>query len=173
MIVSGLETVYGGGTDGYVRSLNISAKNIDTTGIINPYVETPHLNYGSSVQNKTIDKVGITLSPTGDDTVVFSWTRDTQYTQSVTISQGEAGDLLRDDNDPQGDDFMLSDDTAPDSATDSVLAGTNFNEVYNDLEEGGDFRWIQYIFKNQALNDELVLHAFGTGLQFDAIGTES
>ena len=161
--VSGLPVIWGGGSDGYVRQLNISSKNIDTTGKISLAVDTPYLNYGSSVQHKTINKVGITLSPQGNDTVTFGWDRDTEHSQSIELSQGDVTSELGDAAAPAAGDFMLDE---------SELGGLGFNEVYGDLDEGGDFRWIQYKFRQAVLNDDLRLHAFLTGVEFDAIGTE-
>ena len=161
----------GGGADGYVRQLNIDARSIDSDEIIRAQVDTPHLNYGRSSQMKTITQVGMTLSPLGNDTVEFHWTWDTQYEQQTTISQGDIGDDLLDDTAPDAEAFLLSDDTVT-GDTGSLLGGVNFNEVYEDLTTGGEGRWIQYSFKQEVLAEDLFIHAFSVGMQFDASSLE-
>ena len=105
----------------------------------------------------------MTLSPKGKDTVEFIWDRDSQYENSVSLDQGGGGVELGDASAPDAADFMLDQ---------SELGGLTFTEVYADLEEGGDFRWIQYRFRQEINGDDLHLHAFSVGLQFDAFGTE-
>ena len=126
-----------GGADGYARTADVNARSIDGTGTIRSFVHTPHLNYGSSSRFKTITEVGMTLSPKGKDTVEFIWDRDSQYENSVSLDQGGGGVELGDASAPDAADFMLDQ---------SELGGLTFTEVYADLEEGGDFRWIQYRF---------------------------
>jgi len=170
-IASGLPRVMGGGDDGYVRNCNVDARNIDTDGIIRANLETPHLNYGRSSQMKTLTQVGLTLSPLGNDTIDFGWTWDTQWAQTETISQGDVGAELLDDTAPDPDAFLLSDDTVT-GDTGSLLGGVNFNEVYADLVEGGEGRWVQYAFSQEVLDEDLFMHAFSVGMQFDATSLE-
>jgi len=162
-INAGLPVIYGGGADGYVRQVNISTRNIDTTGAIDSRVQTPHLNYGSSTQYKTFADLGLTLSPTGNESVDFEWIRDSIRENAIVLNQGDATVELGDSGSPDSADFMLSIDE---------LGGLIFNEVYADMEEGGSFRWIQYQFVQDSIDDDIHLYAFSTGLQFDAFGTE-
>ena len=158
VIVSGQPRVYGGGTDGYIRDLNVANKTIDGDTALTPKMLTPYMNYGDSFQFKTIEKVSLTVSPQNDDVVDFSWQRDNESKQQVTISQGAIEGVGLGS-------FRLGIDK---------LAGETgrINAVYYDLEEGGDFRWIRYTHSNNVLNDDVVVHDFGAGLQFDATGTE-
>jgi hypothetical protein len=161
--VSGLQQIQGGGSDGYARTFNVNARSIDGSGVIRSLVDCPYLNYGSSTQYKTITQVGITLSPKGQDIIEYLWNRDSQYDNSVSLDQGGGGVELGDATAPDAADFMLSQDQ---------LGGVTFTEVYNNLVEGGDFRWIQHRFRQEVNGDDLLMHAFSIGLQFDAAGTE-
>lgn len=169
--VSGLPSVMAGGTDGFVRNMNVSAKNIDTATAISSYLETPHLNYGTSSQEKTIVQVGLTLSPLGNDTVDFGWVRDTQHDNTATISQGNVANELGDLSAPEVTDFLLDDADSPDD-TASVLGGIAFAEVYEELMEGGSGRWLQYKFTQDAKDEDFFMHAFSVGLQFHSYSTE-
>jgi len=121
-------------------------------------VATPFMNYGSSIQYKTIATMGFTVSPVGDDMLTFKWVRDSTYDQTATISQGAVDGVVLGV-------FVLD--------VDKLTGGVGrINELYYDMEEGGDFRWIQYQIENNVLNDDLVVHAFLSGLQFDAVSTE-
>jgi len=158
MNISGLPTVYGGGTDGFIRSTNIAANSIDATTPMTPVVATPFMNYGSSIQYKTIATMGFTVSPVGDDMLTFKWVRDSTYDQTATISQGAVDGVALGV-------FVLD--------VDKLTGGVGrINELYYEMEEGGEFRWIQYQIENNVLNDDLVVHAFLAGLQFDAVSTE-
>ena len=158
MIVAGLPTVYAGGADGYIRSTNTAAKSIDATTPITPVVTSPFMNYGSSIQFKTIAAMGFTLSTTGNDSLTFRWVRDSTFDQIVTISQGAVEGVALGV-------FVLD--------ADQLTGGVGrIIEVFYDMEEGGHFRWIQYQLENNVLNDDLVVHAFLAGLQFDGVGTE-
>lgn len=158
VVVSGLPRVYSGGTDGYIRDLNVSARNIDGDTALFPKIKTPNLNYGDSFQFKTIEKASMMVSPQGEDEVVFGWRRDNYEIQKVTISQGAVDGALLGS-------FILG--------TDKLVSGdARLNNIYADLEEGGDFRWVEYEQSNSVLDDDLIVHSFGAGLQFDATGTE-
>jgi hypothetical protein len=136
----------------------VAEKNVDGDTALFPMMETPYMNYGDSFQFKTIEKVSLTVSPQGDDVVDFAWERDNEASQEVTISQGAVDGVLLDS-------FLLDTD---------ILAGGvgRINEIFYDLEEGGDFRWIRYKHKNSVLDDDMIIHSFGAGLQLDASGTE-
>jgi hypothetical protein len=157
--IAGLPTLYIGGADGFIRSTTTATRAIDTTGTINARVKTPFLNYGSSTQFKTLANVGLTLSPQGgSQTVEFMWNRDSKYSNFGVVDQGLTPGIALGV-------FQLDVDALGES-------GGTFHEVYIDTEEGGDFRWVQWTIKQEELDEDLFLHAFSTGLQFDAFGTE-
>lgn len=160
-----------GGTDGFVRDVNTATRIVDAATPIASYLETPHINYGSSTQEKTFVQVGMTLSPLGNDTVRFGWNRDTQFSNSTTISQGDVGDDLGDAGAPEPDDFLLDDENDPDPSA-SILGGTSFTEVYEELMEGGSGRWVQYTFTQDVLNEDLYMHAFSIGMIPHSYSTE-
>lgn len=170
-ISSGLPRIMAGGTDGFVRDVNTATRIVDAATPIASYLETPHINYGSSTQEKTFVQVGMTLSPLGNDTVRFGWNRDTQFSNSTTISQGDVGDDLGDAGAPEPDDFLLDDENDPDQSA-SILGGTSFTEVYEELMEGGSGRWVQYTFTQDVLNEDLYMHAFSIGMIPHSYSTE-
>lgn len=140
---NGLHLVMGGGYDGYVRQLNIADRDIDGTTSYTGLVTTPHINYGSSSQEKTIYAIGATVSPVNtDDGLEFDWKRDSVYSgTTVNLNQG----------DPAND----------------------FNEVYADMEDGGQFRWIQYTWKQRQVREDMHMHAFTAAIKLGTHSTES
>ena len=157
--VSGLPTMFAGGTDGFVRKVNVTAKNIDSLTPVMSQVTSPFINYGSVTRFKTATMVGMAVSPkAAGASVEFEWTRDSTYANSVELSQGAATGV------PLGV-FVLGTDLLD-------APNLNMNQVFADLEEGGDFRWVQYSIKQEDIDEDLVLHAVTVGIQFDGAGTE-
>lgn len=153
---SDLPTVMVGETDGFVRKINQSDRNIDTTTAIAARSVTPFLHYGRPYAMKTIEAMGVGINPKGDFDFTFSWKTDQGGASSVNINQGSSGAQLGS--------FTLGTDK---------LAGGEFVDKFADLEEGGEFRSIQYELSNQGLDEDLEVHSITTILGEDAVSTEN
>ena len=109
---------------------------------------------------KTFAQVGIGIEPRGAYDLTFGWTRDDNAQQTTTLQQG-GGDVLgpADENE-----FTLGT---------SALAGSQFVERFQELEEGGEFRSIQYQVTQNGVNEDLELHSLSVTLEPGALSTEN
>ena len=82
-----------GGTDGFVRVLDMNARSIDTATAYTMTVEYPYLNLGSSAYVKSIEDGWLTLQPKGAYNITLKYQYDTLAATSVTISQA-GGNVL-------------------------------------------------------------------------------
>jgi len=55
----------------------------------------------------------------------------------------------------------------------SQLAGSQFNDVFYEAEEGGEFRQIQYEITQSAVNQDIELHSITAVVTPGAVSTES
>lgn len=149
-----------GGTDGYVRKLDVNRFSIDGTTAINCIAKTPHLSYGAPHMTKVITGAGLGFAPLTDDTVTFKWERDNGTYGTLAFDQG-GGDLLAPSS---GTDFTL--DT-------SVLGGAAFVDTWYELEEGGEFRNIAYTVSNADVSGSFALHSLSTFLRGAALSMEN
>jgi hypothetical protein len=143
-----------GGNDGYVRKWNQADRTYDGTGIAFK-VTTPTLSYGSPWVLKTLMAASLGLQPKNDTAVTFGWTRDNRVQQTQTVTQG-GGALL--------DSFVLGTD---------VLGGGRFVDRFLQLEEGGEFRSVEYEISHSINNQHIELHSFTTQIMVGAISTEN
>lgn len=157
---NGVRRLLLGGNDGYVRRAMIAARSIDTTTAIAAKVTTPYLNYGDPMKLKTLSRAAVGIAPKGSYDLTFGWTRDDNSQQTEDVSQG-GGDVL---GPSSVDPFTLGT---------SELAGSQFVDRYVDLQEGGEFRSIQYQFTQNGLDEDLELHGFSAQVKQGADSTEN
>ena len=82
-----------GGNDGFVRTLDTSARSIDTTGAYTGKVESPFLSLGSSAYIKTLEEGWLSLNPKGTADLTFEYQYDTQTAVSQSLSQAGGNTL--------------------------------------------------------------------------------
>jgi hypothetical protein len=152
---NGLRRILGGGNDGYVRRLNVADRSIDSGTAIVSKVTTPSLNYGTPFIMKTAEGAAIGVVPKGNFDVTFGWTRDNNTQQTATITQG-GGALLGT--------FLLGTD---------MLDGGKYRDRFNPMEEGGEFRSVQYEISSGGVDQDFELHAFATKVSYGAESMEA
>jgi hypothetical protein len=156
---NGIRRILAGGNDGYVRRINVPDRSIDTSTAISAKITTPTLNYGMPIIMKTIERASIGIAPHNNFTGTFGWTRDNNAQQTQTFSQG-GGDVLGAASSGQ---FTLGT---------STLAGSSYIDRYMELEEGGEFRSIQYQVTDAVLNSDIEIHSITAGITLGAESTE-
>ena len=149
--------IFSGGNDGYVRKLNTLNRTLDTGASIPFVVKTPFISYGNPHKYKTIERASLGLNPIGNWDVEFNWTRDNNNQQTQSVSQGGTGN-------PLDTGFWLDV---------STLGGASFNQRFMSLEEGGEFRTIQYEVVNNMAGEDLELHNIGATIGLGADSSEN
>ena len=157
---NGLRRVLGGGNDGYVRRLNIADRSIDGATALSFNVQTPYMSYGQPMYMKNLGPVGIGISPKGAFDFTFGWTRDNNAQQTIIVTQG-GGDVL---GSASANQFTL------DSST---LSGSQFVDRYNEMEEAGEFRSIQYQWLQSGVNEDIELHGLSAQITPSGVSTEN
>lgn len=157
---NGIRRVLAGGNDGYVRRINIPDRTIDGSTAISYKVTTPYMNYGLPMVMKTLERSSVGISPKGNYSGTFAWTRDNMAQQTNSFSQGGA-DVLGVASAHQ---FTLGT---------STLGGSQFVDRYMELEEGGEFRSIQYQVTDTSNNQDIELHSISASVHVDAESTEN
>lgn len=153
--------IMAGGDDGKVYKLGQPTRSLKNgTQAIDYDVQTPFLNYGDSFILKTPQSLAIGFAPKNDGEVTFEFVRDDNSAQSVEVSQG-GGDVL---GDADANEFTLGT---------SVLGGARFVDRFVDIENGGQFRSIQYRIKNSVNNEEVEVHSFSAILEIDGPSLEN
>ena len=156
---SGVRRILGGGNDGFVRRLNVADRSIDTSTAMSYRITTPFMNYGNSFLMKTLSGAAIGIMPKGNFDATFGWTRDNNPQQTYTVSQGTTMTPL--------DTFTL------DSSTLGVLAGSRYVDRFMELNEGDEFRSIQFDIRQGAANQDIEVHSFSALVTPGAISTEN
>lgn len=159
---NGLRRILGGGNDGFVKRLNVSARSLDdaSSTAYTAKVTTPYLSYGDSMQMKTISQASVGIQPAGNYTLTFGWTRDDNIQQTQTVTQG-------------GSDVMGPSTINPFTLGTSTLAGASFVDRYMELEEGGEGRSFQYQVTQGGLNENLDLHSISVSIKGSGLSTEN
>ena len=140
-----------GGNDGFVRKLGQAARSIDGATSIGIKVTTPHLTYGSPIVMKTISRGSIGMAPKNDGSITFGWERDDFAQQTKTVDQGGTDVLAP----AAANQFTLGT---------STLGGARFVDRFFDLEEGGEFRSVQYQVSNAVNNEDVEIHSLSAGI---------
>jgi hypothetical protein len=155
---NGVRRILGGGNDGFVRRLNVVDRSIDGATSMSYKVTTPFMNYGDPFMMKTLGAASIGLVPKGNFNTTFGWTRDSNTQQTYTTTQG-GGTAL--------DTFLL------DSSTLGVLAGPRHIDRFMELNEGDEFRSVQFDVQQNAVNEDIELHSISAIVTPGAISTEN
>jgi len=143
--------IFGGFNDGFVRKLNRPNKSIDAITAIPALITTPYIYYGSPVDFKTLSAVSVGISPQGNYDLTFRWRRDDNTQQSVSIDQGGGAFLSPSDV----DEFTLGT---------SQLGGAQFIDRFAELEEGGEFRTIQFELLNSGVDEGMEIHSMSADI---------
>jgi hypothetical protein len=146
--------IFAGGYDGYVYKLDQTTRTHNNTSI-NYNWTTPFLSYGGEYYLKVINALSIGIAPKNGNPVTVGWTRDDNAQQTTTISQVSGAAL---------DSFVLDTD---------VLGGSSFVPRFTELEEGGEFRSVQYDVTENALGSDVEIHNLGASLTFGSYSTEN
>lgn len=152
--------VFAGGNDGYLRKLDVVARSVDGSSAISAKVTTPYLNYGQPILMKTLSVASVGIAPKGNYSLTLGWSRDGSAQQTESITQG-GGDVLGTASSNQ---FTLGT---------STLAGGQFVDRYVELQEGGEFRAIQYQITQSGNNDDLEVHSISSAIAGGAWSTEN
>ena len=155
---SNRQIIMAGCSDGFVRKLYQPVRSIDDAGY--PMrVTTPFIDYGATPEIlKALTAVGLTTIPKSDKPVAFRYARDTHPQQQIDISQGGSHYLAPTDGTP----FIL--DT-------STLGAASHQRTFSDVIEGGEFRDIQYEFRNEEAEGDLRIQAFSVQIEGGSMGS--
>lgn len=137
--------LYFGGNDGFLRKSQQSTHSIDGSTAISAYARTPFFFYGSAHRVKTLQALGLGISPRGEYTASIGFRRESGDSQ-VDVIQG-GGDVL---GEADENEFTL--DT-------STLAGDQYRTRWVEVVESGQFREISYEISNVNLNEDIEVHA--------------
>jgi len=154
---SSIPILFFGGDDGFIRKFNqVSRTNDESSIAMN--VKTPYLSYGVPHQSKTIEGASLGAEPKSTASITFGWKNDraTQQTETFSFTGG----------------FILNSTTLGVLDTDT-LGGAFFQEVYRQLETGGEFRTIQYEISNNADGIDVEIHSFSTVIHLDGESMEN
>lgn len=155
-------TLMAGGYDGFVRKLLQTDRTVDAGTPISMSCRTPFMNYGDPSQMKILRWAALGLAPQGDFDVTLGWQRDSQPQSTVTLDQG-GGDVL---DGPGVTENIFTLDS-------SLLAGSSFQDKYVALDEGGEFRSIQYEMANAGDYEDLEVHTLSVGIGVGDISLEN
>ena len=144
--------VFLGTSDGYLEKWGQARRSVvNGTSSFNYLVTTPFIDYGIPADMKTLAAVGVGFNPMNNNNVTIRWRRDGNTAQSTTVTQGGAAVL----GGVTG--FILGNSQA---TTGDTLADNRFVDRFVELEEGGEFRTIQYEFENTTVDMATEIHSF-------------
>lgn len=127
---------------------------------INYKVRTPWMTYGNEWAMKTLHGASIGIRSKNSNTMTLRWQRDNNTTQSQTTTQG-GGSVW-----------------GP-TATGAMVWGTGrwgggqYTPRFVELEEGGEFRSVNYEITDTANNSDLEVHNLGVGLTIGSFSMEN
>ncbi len=157
---SNRQIIMAGGSDGFIRKLYQPIRSIDDSGYL-MRVTTPYLDYGGTPEiTKALTSLMATVQPKSDNTFDVRYTRDSAAQQQVTLSQGGSAFL----SPSSGTDFQLGV---------STLGGASHFRSFADVIEGGEFRDIQYQFRNEDTEGDLRIQGFSAQIESGAMSTEA
>jgi len=146
---------WGGDGAGLVQKYEQADRTANGAAITYSF-KTPFLTYGSEILMKTIDTATLGIAAKNDNSINFLWQRDDQSPQSQTIAQGGGANAL--------DSFVLGTD---------ILGASAFVPRFLQLEEGGDFRSIQYQIQETTDDSDVEVHSIGASITVDSTSTEN
>jgi hypothetical protein len=149
-----------------VRRTNTANRKIDNGSdgdiAINYKVKLPFIDYGNPVAMKTLALASVGIRPRGNYTGTFSWSRDRGTLQSVDFDQ--SGGAVLGGNAATPHVFTLGT---------SQLGGGDFVDRFFSLEEGGEFRSIQYEVSQIGMDEDIDLHSLFTEIELGADSMEN
>jgi len=146
--------LFAGAYDGHVYKLDQTTRSHNDTSIAF-LGETPFLSYGGEFNIKTVNALSLGIAPKNDNSIVIGWTRDNNAQQTETVSQTAGAQL---------DSFVLDEDR---------LGGSTWQPRFVELENGGQFRAIQYAISENVLNSDVEIHNLGASLTPSGYSTEN
>lgn len=146
--------LFAGGYDGFVYKLDQTTRTHNSTSINYNWV-TPFLSYGGEFYLKTINVLSLGIAPKNGNDITIGWTRDNEAQQTTTVSQTAGAQL---------DTFVLDTD---------VLGGSSFQPRFTELEEGGEFRSIQYEVIENVVASDVEIHNLGASITQSGYSTEN
>ncbi len=157
---SNRQIIMAGGSDGFVRKLYQTTRSIDGLGY--PMVaRTPYVDYGGTPEiKKSLTAVGVTLTPRSDKDVAFRFSRDDVGQQQISINQGGSSFLAP----TGGTSFQLGV---------STLGSANHFRSFSDVIDGGEFRDIQYEFRNEEAEGDIQVQGFSVQIEGAGMSTAS
>lgn len=155
-----LKSLMGGFDDGFVRRLAQPNSSIDGTTAIAALVTTPFFHYDDPAIYKHLSAISIGIQPQGSYDLIFRWRRDDNAQQAVTLAQ-DGGDVLAP---AAANQFTLGT---------SQLGGAQFVDRFRELEDGGEFRAIQYEMTNSGVDEGLEIHSLSARVKISAESLEN
>ena len=152
--------IMAGGGDGFVRKMGEADRSVDGTSAITITGTTPFLDYGDPIANKMIMVGSLGVAPKNSGNITFGWQRDNNAQQTVAISQG-------------GSDVLGTASSGQFTLGTSTLGGSRFVDRFYELEEGGEFRAIQYSFTNAVNYEDVEVHSIGAAIHGSSWSTEN
>lgn len=152
--------IMAGGNDGFVRKYQQPGRVIDDSTAIAFKVTTPFLNYGSSLQLKTLETLGADLKLLNGGDLDFKWRTGHSSQQTSTLTPGAGGAVL---GPAASNVFTLGT---------STLASAEIGTVFGEAEEGGEFRQIEYQLVQEDASKDCEVHGFVTELSIGSRATE-
>lgn len=152
--------VMGGGSDGFLRRFGQPTRSIDGATALQPKITTPFMSYGTPIMMKTLSAAAVGITPRNNGDFTLAWTRDGNTQQTTTLNQS-SGDVLAP---AAANQFTLGT---------STLGGGGFVQRFVELEEGGEFRSIQYEIAQSVNNNDLEVHTLAARVQPGAWSTEN
>ena len=109
---------------------------------------------------KTLSAASLGLQPKNNANVTFGWSRDNNAQQTQTVTQG-------------GGAVWGPADANVFTWDQSVWGGGRFVDRFLELEEGGEFRDVQFQVTHSANNQDIELHSIGAQITAGSLSTEN
>lgn len=153
-------TLFTGGDDGFVRRMNRANRSVDALTAYEAKAALPYLHYGIPMRYKILANAAVGASPKGNYDITFGYTLDDNARQTATVTQG-GGDVLAP---APANQFTLGT---------SQLGGSQFVDLFLNLESAGEFRSAQFDVSNQGLDEDMEVHSVTAELEPSALSTEN
>lgn len=151
---SSRKRVWAGDYVGKVQRLDQVNRNNNGSSI--SFIATlPYITYGTEVIMKNLGPSALGVVPKNNNNITLQWQRDGEIAQSQTQTQGGTALL---------DSFTLD--------TDSLGSG-RFRPRFFEIEDGGEFRSVQYQITDNTTDSDLEIHSLVTKLEVVGESTEN
>lgn len=149
-----IKRVFAGSNDGFVLRTNVSTRSINALTALTYKVTTPFMSFGHPAILKNIQAIGVGIDPKGSYNSQICWQNDEKTKQCLNFFQSSTAAL---------DSFILGT---------SSLGGASYIERFLMLEEGGEFRSIQFQLNDAVINQDLEVHTLSCLVRGNGIGLE-